>query len=148
VSRAPVLAVFLGLLLGLRPLAAQEPSTVAGLREAALQVAAGWSRDGLPSIGSLMVDRGIRFNAGSGGRETLEPRKAAAALEDLLERRRTRSARVARVTTAEGSEDRGSAEIQWDAVAPGTSQVVRSTVFVGFVREGGRWRIDEIRILP
>lgn len=120
----------------------------AELRATAERVAELWTSGGVSALGDLLLDRGVRFHAGPGGRETLDTRKATAALEDLLERRRTASARVVRVSAMEGSPQRGSAEIVWEAVAPGTSEVLRYTLFVGMVREDGRWRVYEIRVLP
>jgi len=71
-----------------------------------------------------------------------------AALDDLLNRNSSVSCTVVRVTLASGASDRGSAELAWESMAPGTSEVIRRTVFVGFDWEGDRWRIYEIRILP
>lgn len=143
--------MLLGLLVTVgAPLRAQDRQgdVEADLQATAERVADLWSSGDLAGLGDLLLQRGIRFHAGTGSRETLEPRKTVAALEDLLSRRRTASARVARVATAEGSPDRGSAEIVWEAVAPGTSEVLRYTLFVGLLREESRWRVYEIRVLP
>lgn len=147
-----VAVALLGILLATGSLRAQAPQGAddadAGLRSAAERVAGLWTSGGLAGLDDLLLDRGIRFHTGGGGRETLDPRMAMAALEDLLDRRRTTSARVVRVTGSEGSPARGSAEILWEAVAPGTSEVLRYTLFVGLVQQDGRWRVYELRVLP
>lgn len=141
--------------LGAASLHAQDPPDLPAsersgteLPELARRVAAQWSRSEVGALVDLMSPRGIGFHDGQDGQVSLDPRKTLAALEDLLGRRRSVSCTVVRVTPATGATDRGSAELAWEAVAPGTSEVLRRTVFVGFAREEAGWRIYEIRILP
>lgn len=132
------------------PLVAQQTRSEgeAGLRAAAERVASSWGAGQPAGLADLLVEGGVGFHTPQGGRETLDSRMALAALRDLFDRHRTRATRLVRVTTAAGAADRGSAEIAWDAVAPGTSEVLRYTLFVGFVRNAGAWRIYELRVLP
>lgn len=134
------------------PLRAQgAPSTQARtevLRGSAAEVANHWARGSASGLSSLLSPGGIGFYTPTEGQAALDPRKALAALDDLLNRNASVSCTVARVTLASGASDRGSAELVWESMAPGTSEVIRRTVFVGFNWEGDRWRIYEIRILP
>lgn len=142
----PLLVVALGGLLVAGGLGAQEPD--GGLRSVAERVAGSWSGSEVARLGDLMLPRGIGVHSAGGGREMLDPRKAVAALEELLGHLRTTSVRVVRVHRTAGAGDRGSAELRWEAVAAGTSEILRHTIFVGFTLEEGRWRIYEIRVLP
>lgn len=117
------------------------------LRASADRVAGHWARGDVSGLANLLSPRGIGFHTATEGQATLDPRKALAALEDLLDRRPSVSCSVVRVTLASGASDRGSAELSWEATAPGTSEVIRRTVFVGFSWDDARWRIYEIRIL-
>lgn len=128
------------------PVEAQEPEDE--LRAAAERVASRWSASDVARLGDLLLPRGIGVHVPGAGREMLDPRKAIAALEELLGRLRTTGVRVARVHRTAGGGDRGSAELRWEAVAPGTSEILRHTVFVGFTLDDDRWRIYEIRVLP
>lgn len=118
------------------------------LRSSANDVATQWARGSASGLSDLLSPRGIGFYTPTEGQAALDPRKAVAALEDLLNRNSSVSCTVVRVTLASGASDRGSAELAWEAMAPGTSEVIRRTVFVGFTWEENRWRIYEIRILP
>jgi hypothetical protein len=46
-----------------------------------------------------------------------------------------------------GSPEKGFAELGWDVRASESAPGMKYTVFVGFVREDGGWRIAEIRVL-
>lgn len=118
------------------------------LRSSASEVAAHWSRGNASGLADLLSPQGIGFHTPTEGRAALDRRMAVAALDDLLNRSSSVSCTVVRVTLASGASDRGSAELAWEAMAPGTSEVTRRTVFVGFAWEGNRWTIYEIRILP
>jgi len=120
----------------------------AALRSSAAQVAAQWARGSASGLSDLLSPRGIGFHTPTEGQAALDPRKAVAALDDLLNQNPSVSCTVVRVTLASGASDRGSAELAWEAMAPGTSEVIRRTVFVGFTWEDDRWTIYEIRILP
>lgn len=128
------------------PVGAQEPDEE--LRAAAERVASGWSGSEVARLGDLLLPRGIGVHVPGAGREMLDPRKAIAALEELLGRLRTTDVHVVRVHRTAGAGDRGSAELRWEARAPGTSEVLRHTVFVGFTLDDDRWRVYEIRVLP
>lgn len=118
------------------------------LRASAERVASQWARGDVSGMAALLSPRGIGFHTTTEGQAALDPRKALAALEDLLGRRPTVSCSVVRVTLAAGASDRGSAELAWESLAPGTSEVIRRTVFVGFNWSDAGWRIYEIRVLP
>lgn len=118
------------------------------LRGSAAEVAAHWARGSASGLSELLSAGGIGFYTPTGGQAALDPRKAVAALDDLLNRNASVSCTVIRVNLASGASDRGSAELAWESMAPGTSEVIRRTVFVGFSWEGDRWTIYEIRILP
>ena len=118
------------------------------LRALAGRVAGHWARGDASGMAALLSPRGIGFHTAREGQASLDPRKALAALDDLFDRRSSVGCSVVRVTLASGASDRGSAELAWDSLAPGTSEVIRRTVFVGFSWSDEGWRIYEIRVLP
>ncbi|MFP3949062.1 MAG: hypothetical protein ACLFWG_10060 [Longimicrobiales bacterium] len=118
------------------------------LRASAGRVAGHWARGDATGMAELLSPRGIGFHTATEGQAALDPRKALAALDDLFDRRPSVGSTVVRVSLASGASDRGSAELAWDALAQGTSEVIRRTVFLGFSWSDAGWRIYEIRILP
>lgn len=118
------------------------------LQASADRVASHWDRGNAAWLAGLLSLRGIGFHTATEGQASLDPRKAVAALQDLFDRRSSVACNVVRVALASGASDRGSAELAWDARAPGTSEVIRQTVFLGFNWTEAGWRIYEIRILP
>lgn len=131
---------------------AQDPPSPAAqsrtLQASAERVAGHWARGDASGLAGLLSSRGIGLHTATEGQAALDPRKAVAALQDLFDRRSSVACRVVRVTLASGASDRGSAELAWDARAPGTSEVIRRTVFLGFSWSAAGWRIYEIRVLP
>lgn len=55
--------------------------------------------------------------------------------------------RLLRVVPIAGSNDRAFAELIWEAVTNGTSESVEHTVYLGLIRHGDRWWVNEIRLL-
>ncbi|NIP80732.1 MAG: hypothetical protein GWM90_16550, partial [Gemmatimonadetes bacterium] len=77
----------------------------------------------------------------------LERRRAASALADFLKAHESQDMVVTRVSEVGGQPPRAFAELRWTATRPETSEVLRFTVFAGFVSEDGKWRVSEVRIL-
>jgi hypothetical protein len=97
--------------------------------------------DLLPSRDRVVLDTGS-------GPETVTSRHAAAALRDLFASRESDGARAIRITIAGGSPARGFGELAWRFRARGGPAQQTQSVYVGAVRQGNVWRIDELRIMP
>lgn len=116
------------------------------LQEAGRVFAGYWSAGDAAALGGMMSAEGVRLNLGGGGHASVGVRQAVAALRDLHDAHRPGAARVTRVSDPEGTPPRGFVELQWSTVtAAGDPRMF--PVFVGFVQDGGAWRVSEIRVL-
>lgn len=141
-----VLALALtGVSVGHSPAAAQQ----GGLASVASTVADCWSRRDAEGIAGLVSRGGVALHLFEETQPAAGARQARAALSDLFDRaeRAAGSARVTRVQDLGGTPEKGFAELGWDVRASGSEPGMKYTVFVGFVREDGGWRIAEIRVL-
>lgn len=119
-----------------------------GLEAAARTFAAAWASGDASAVAGHLAPNGIRLHLEGTPRSALPPRQVSAAIRDFLRGYVDGRAQVTRVTPVAGSPDRGAAEIRWIARVAGTSEPVRRSLFVGLVRDGVRWRVDELRLLP
>lgn len=127
------------------PVAAQAGGT--DLETAARRFAALWAEGDVATIAAVLHPDGVLVALLGEEYGTLDRRKAAAALHDFLAHHEARSATLTRASEVRGTPGRGFAEIRWEAVAPGTSELQRYTVFTGFVRDGEHWRVTDLRVL-
>ncbi len=107
-----------------------------------------WARADTDAMVRLFDDAGVHVALVDKDHGTLDRRNAAVAVERFLDQYPVRNARLARAPEVGGHPDRGFAEIRWEAVAPGTSETVRYTLFVGLAQRGTDWRVVELRVLP
>ena len=112
-------------------------------------LAAAWSRSDGDAMAQLLDEDGVHLALPDKDHGTLDRRNAVAAVERFLDRYPVQRAELARASeVGEGSTGRAFAEIRWEAVAPGTSETVRYTLFAGLARTGRAWRVVELRVLP
>lgn len=116
------------------------------LQEAGRVFSAHWSAGDAAALGGMMSPGGVRLNLEGGGHASVGVRQAVAALRDLHDLHRPGSTRITRVSAAGGDPPRGFAELQWSTVT-GAGEPRTFSLFVGFVQEGGAWRVSEIRVL-
>jgi hypothetical protein len=117
------------------------------LEQAASRFAALWSRGDVSGIAALLGAEGVRLQLGQGGYASVGVRQATAAIRDFHQAFRTSGARVLRVAEVGGTPRRGFAELECSASEGGSREVTGYAVFVGFLQEGGEWRVSEIRVL-
>lgn len=142
------LALLLILIEPLHAGAVSRPAPQPTLENAAAAFARLWARSDAEGVTAELAVEGLRLHLGPDREGLVGPRQARAALRDFLEPLRTTELDVERVYEAGGQPARGFVELHWTAVVSGTDDVVRYTLFAGFVREEGAWRLAEIRILP
>ena len=129
-------------------LAAGQVSAQAGdLETAAVGFAELWAEGDASAIAAVLHRDGVLVALLGEEYGTLDRRNAEAALRDFLRHHEARGAALARASEVDGAVDRGFAEIRWEAVAPGTSELLRYTIFTGFERDGANWRITDLRVL-
>lgn len=116
------------------------------LEEAGRTFAAYWSAGDAGALGGMMSAQGVRLNLEGGGHASVGVRQAVAALRDLHAAHRPGPARLTRVSDVDGAPPRGFVELQWSPVT-GAGESRAFSVFVGFVQDGGGWRVSEIRVL-
>lgn len=126
------------------PVAAQD----AAVEVAARELTEAWSHGRAAVLAERMGPSGVRVALLDRDYGALDRRNAAAALEVFLDRYRVQGATLARAAEVGGTPDRGFAEIRFDVVAKGTSEVLHFTVFAGFARIDDGWWVVELRVLP
>lgn len=126
-------------------LAAQDQ---AQLQTVARQIAAAWAGGAAQGVTSRLAADGVSLHLEGTVSGTLPTRNATAALRDYLRGHQPGEASINRISTLEGSGDRGFVELRWTTRRAGTSQTLRRTVFLGLREEGGGWVVDQIRVLP
>lgn len=115
---------------------------------AARQIAGAWAGGSAQGVTSRLVGDRVSLHLEGTVSGTLPTRNATAALRDYLRNHQPGEATIARVTMVDGSGDRGFVELRWVTRRTGTSQTLQRTVFLGLRQEGGRWMVDEVRVLP
>lgn len=126
-------------------LAAQEQEE---LRAAARGLAGAWADGSDEGVSGRFVGGQVRLRLEANVVATLPKRQATAVLRDYLRGYEPGEAEVVRAALVDGSADRGFAELRWTARRAGTSQRLERTLFFGFRHEGGRWALDEVRVMP
>jgi len=115
--------------------------------EAASLAFVGTLHSGGDGLGEILASSGIRLQLDGTAHTGLSSRQALASLRDFLRGFQESEAYVTRAAPVAGSGERGFAEITWTARIAGTSQEIRRTLFLGFYREQGEWRVDEVRLM-
>ena len=116
------------------------------LEEAGRLFAGHWSSGDAGALGGMMSPQGIRLNLEGGGHASVGVRQAVAALRDLHETHRAGATRLTRISDAEGVPPRGFVELRWNTVTA-AGEPRDYSLFVGFILDGGAWRVSEIRVL-
>ena len=111
------------------------------------RLTASWSRGDAGGIVAFAASRGLSLDVAGQRVGPLPPRQAAAVLRKLFEVAETVNTRVAMAKVTGGAPRRAFIEITWTTRVRGTTIPQRSTVFLGLVQEGERWRLTEIRHL-
>jgi hypothetical protein len=147
-KRLAVLA--LGLAVALSPAAfaapasAQQPDDLDRLLN---EFTALWYMGDAAGLVELAAERGVEIELRGYAIGPLAGRRAAAALRHLFGAQQTVDVRAEPASRVAGADDRAFVEMIWE-VRPGGAHVSEATiVFVGFVREGSRWKVSQIRIL-
>jgi hypothetical protein len=138
--RAFVLACGLALIV-VAPVAAQD------LTPALRRVADAWHEGDARAVAALGAEAGISLDVDGSTVGPLGSRQAAAVLRRVFGDRESVSAAPRVSRTVGGDPARAFGEITWTTRARGTTIPERATLFVAFVREGGAWRITEIRLM-
>jgi hypothetical protein len=117
------------------------------LEAASLAFANGLASGSRGGFAAFFVPDGIRIQLAGAARAGISSRQAAASVRQFLRDFEEVRAFLNRAATVDGSSERGFAEVLWSGRPAGTSDAVHRTLFLGLVRDGGYWRIDEIRLL-
>ncbi len=153
-TRRALLRLLLSLLLPGIVLAAPSPALAQGgsgqaeLEQVAGRFATAWARGNAEAAVGLLSSGGIRLRLEGAERSALPTRQASAVVRDFLKGYDPGEARLVRAAPVAGNPGRGFAEIRWQTRVAGTSHPVAHVVFLGLVREGNGWRVDELRLLP
>lgn len=123
------------------------PAHAQSLDEVVGRVAGAWSRGDASAIAAFASDAGIALAVDGISTGPVGSRQAAAVLRKLFDQHETVGTRAGRARTAGGSPEKGLGEISWTARLRGTTIAEQAKVVVAFVREDGRWRITEIRLM-
>lgn len=113
------------------------------------RVARLWEAEDAAAVAALAPSGGrMLLEVGGEAAGPVPERNAAAALRALFTDRDGVSIRATRVTLSGGNPPQGFGELTWVSRSRGVTVPRTSTVYVGVVREGGGWRIRELRVLP
>lgn len=118
------------------------------LLQAARQLAGAWAGGADRNVVSRLVPDRVSVHLEGVVSANLPTRHAGAAVREYLRGHQPGEATIARVSLVDGSGDRGFVELEWKTRRAGTSQTLERTVFLGLRQGGGRWMVDEIRVLP
>lgn len=139
------LPLVLGLWLVAAPAAAQQPDELSRLMDTFTTL---WQRGDAGRLAKLGAGTGVELEVQGHAMGPLSGRRAAAALRHLFEARQTVAVRSEAPSRIVGTDHLAFAELTWEVRPTGAPLVERTTVFIGFIREGENWRISQIRILP
>lgn len=117
------------------------------LEAASLAFANGLTLGSRGGFAAFFVPDGIRIQLGGAAHAGISSRQAAASVRQFLGDFEEVRAFLNRAATVDGSSERGFAEVLWSGRPAGTSDAVHRILFLGLVRDGDDWRIDEIRLL-
>lgn len=100
---------------------------------------------GLVELGAR---RGVEIELQGQSLGALNGRRAAAALRHLFSAQETVDVRPGTASRVAGADNRAFVEMIWVVRPAGAHLSENTLVFIGFVREGDRWKVSQIRILP
>lgn len=100
------------------------------------------------TVVAMASREGIIIETREGRMGPLGARQANAVLRRLFNERETVSVRPSMVQAVGDAPRRAFGEITWVTRAPDTTQSERMTIYLELAREGERWRITQIRMLP
>lgn len=126
------------------PAAAQEPDELTGLLDT---LAALWTRGDAAGLVAHGAESGLDLEIHGVPVGSLEGRRAAAAIRQLLAGQETVIVERRSAATVVGAEDRAFGELIWKVRMPGAEVTESRKIFVALIREDQQWRISEIRIL-
>jgi hypothetical protein len=95
----------------------------------------------------VFAPHGIRLHLDDDGYAGLSARQAVASIRDFLREFDGGKTVVTRAAPVEWSSNRGFAEVLWVGRVSSTSHQVQRTLFLGLLRDGAEWRVDEVRFL-
>ena len=134
----------LGLNLMAAPAAAQQSDDLTRLLDT---LAALWTRGDAAGLAAHGAEAGLDLEIHGVPVGSLEGRRAAAAIRQLLAGQETVVVERGTAATVVGAEDRAFGELIWKVRMPGAEMTESRKIFVALVREDREWRISEIRIL-
>ena len=134
----------LGLQLLAVPAAAQQTDDLTRLLDTLADL---WTRGDAVALAAHSAESGLDLELRGVSIGSLEGRRAAAAIRQLLAGQETVVVERGSAATVVGAEDRAFGELIWKVRMPGTDATESRKVFVALVREDRAWRISEIRIL-
>lgn len=107
-----------------------------------------WHRGDAGGLVRLSAGSGVSLELQGHAMGPLTGRRAAAALRHLFAAQQSVAVRSGQPSRVAGADHRAFVELTWEVRPAGTSVTERNTVFIGFIREGSRWKISQIRLLP
>lgn len=132
---------------GASPLAAQSSGNEQ-LESFVQEVARLWAAEDVDALVERTADSAaLLLDIGSGA-QTSSGRHTAAALRELFGDRQTLATSAVQVTVADADRPAGFGQLSWtyrDRGAPGDQT---RSLYVAVAREGGRWTITELRLMP
>lgn len=140
-----LLLLAIGLSVLASPIAAQQPDDLTRLKDTLTLL---WQRGDAGRLVQLGAGAGLELEVRGQAMGPLTGRRAAAALRHLFAAQQTVSVRSGAASRVAGADNRAFVELSWEVRPTGGPVSERSTVFIGFVREGAEWKVSQIRILP
>ncbi len=142
--RRAALALLLGMGTLAQPLSAQQPDDLDRLLN---ELTALWHVGDAGGLVELGAAKGLEIEFQGYAIGPLAGRRAAAALRHLFAAQQTVDVRTGRPSRVAGADNRAFVEMIWIVRPAGAQMSESTTVFLGFVREGNRWKVSQIRIL-
>ena len=139
------LVMALGLALVAGPVAGQRPDDLARVLD---HLTALWEAGDAGGLADLSAGAGLDLEVQGHALGPLSGRRAAAALRHLFAAQQTVSVRSPLPSRVAGAADRAFVELTWIVRPAGAPVSERTTVFIGFVREGTSWKVSQIRVFP
>lgn len=140
-----LLSLVFGLALAAAPAGAQQPDDLSRLKDTLTEL---WQRGDAGSLVKLSAGAGVDLEVRGNAMGALTGRRAAAALRHLFAAQQTVSVHSGQPSRVAGADNRAFLELTWEIRPTGGPVSERSTVFIGFVREGSHWKVSQIRVLP
>lgn len=126
-------------LLSGRPAAAQDAPPVSRVQSL-------WAEEGSGGLAELMAES-VRLHLGRDEHVGVSPRQVQASLDRLFQRFGPAPLVPVREGVLRDDADRAFAEFHWVPSSAAGEAGRTQVVYVGFRRDGGRWRIVELRVL-